>query len=337
MITFTQDRVLLMDIKFKFLSLLCAVSLLIPLIFSEARSNADIFDKSTTSGSYSYTGKTSVTAVPVGDSQQSGNLSYTPRYDYDTRSSRFHYLNADNIMINKNNVTVSPVEMYSDFTDGSDYRRQFYVHCRIYNGYDYEISDITVDWMEIHSGDTSILYKSNIKCENLTIQPHQSAIYTFTFDYVDIPYSVDLSDIEYEIYSHADVNRAEEESENEAPICDYLTPDPRNIYINNSKSNSDNSINLSVKKAYYKDDELILDCSMYNGYNFDLNNIRLNWANLYSNGELIAQGNIGIIYEDNIKEHGSVSCTIKFDYDLLVRYNAELIEPYFKYYYSYSY
>ncbi len=337
MITFIQDRVLLMDIKFKFLSLLCAVSLLIPFIFSESRSNADIADKSTTSSSYSYTGKTSATAVPVEDLQQSGNPGYTPRYDYGTQSNRFHYLNVYNIMMNKNNVTVSPVEMYSDFTDGPDYRRQFYVHCRIYNGYDYEISDITVDWMEIHSGDTSILYKSNIKCENLTIQPHQSAIYTFTFDYVDIPYSVDLSVVEYEIYSHADVHRTEEESENGASIRNHLTPDPRNIYINNSKSNSENSINLSVKKAYYKDDELILDCSMYNGYNFDVNNILLNWANLYSNGKLIAQGNIGMIYNDNIKEHRSVNFTIKFDYDLLVRYNAELIEPYFSYYYSYSY
>lgn len=323
-----HKKVIIMSIKFKVLSFIFTVLILILCFSSEIRKNEDaVNDKaiSTTGSSYKI-------ALPAAEQGQLTLSDYTQQ---DNLSDDYLYLNPDNIMIVKNNVTVSPLEIYKPYSENNNH--QLFIKCRIYNGYDYEISNIVVDWMEINADNTAILYESNIVCKDLTIQPHQSSIYTFKFNDIYFSGLVDLKNINYKIYAHTDTKKSDSELNEESTIRSQLKPNLCNTYTNSSHPNSNNSINLSVEEAYYKDDKLILNCNIYNGYDFALTQIQLNWANLYSKDKLIAQGNFGTIYDKNINPHENVKCTIEIDYNCLISYNAELIDPYFLYYYSYKY
>ncbi len=325
-----------MGIKIRILSLFCMISLSALFISTD---NCKIFDTggySQINGSCLYSGDFTEVSVTAADSEYPLDLSYTPQYDNSTQyNNRFHYLNTENVIILRNNVTVAPVEVYAyPYYNNCD---RLFVHCRIYNGYDYEISDINVDWMDIYIGESQIFYKSNISCKGLTIGPHECAIYTFTFDDTPVYYTMDLSDMQFEIYAHAYVNKPTDTPDEESVMLNHLTPDPYCTYSSNYHNNYENMVDIYIEKAYYKGDRLVLYCNIYNGYNYPIQSIRMNWANLYSNGRLIAQGNIGTIYKEGLKSKEKVSCKIEFDYNLLIQYNSELIDPYLRYYYSYSY
>ncbi len=262
-------------------------------------------------------------------------LGYTPQYDKEADNDKYYYLNETNIKIARDTVTISPVEVYIDSSNPlSDAKA--YVNCRLYNGYDYEVSDIYADWIQFGCDGKSIGRMSSAKCEDITLPSHGTTIYEFVFDDCYINDTTDLSRLEFEALSHADVHKPYQLIKQENELRQRLVPDQQCTYDTDDYTQNSNMADICPTKIYYEGDKLIVYCNIYNGYSYGIKNIKLNRVNLYSNGKLIAQGNIGVIYQSEIKSGQSESCKFEFDFDSIVEYNAKIIDPYLSYYYSYS-
>ena len=333
-----------MSIKNKIISLFCTFSVCFLCVSSQNFEQIDtngtdisrIKGTAAKSVSRTFRNESEEAFSPVSYDSDTPDLSYTPQYSENIGNNKYYYLNGENINILKNNVTISPVEAYT-YLDGPDYKTVLCVHCRIYNGYDYDVSDISVDCIQIFCSNKKIAYIHGGECQDLTLKPHQSTIWTFYFDNCSIDFDTDLSTLECVSYAHADVHKPDDVLADEAALNEHLIPDAQCAYKTNEYTTDDNVVDICPTKIYYKNDKLVVCCNIYNGHNYEIQELKLNWGNLYSAGELIAQGNVGTILEDKIKPGENASCEFEFGVDSIVKYNARIIDPYFFYYYSYSY
>lgn len=260
-----------------------------------------------------------------------------PDLDYSPKQTSgyegYYFLQKDNVLIETDKLTLAPVEMF--------YRDEELVCiCRLYNGYDEDVSHIRLDWLTLSSASDKVIGHYYFdECEGLIIPAHQTAIRTFVFpknSIQKIPENDD--DIECEYYFSCERMKTEEQKKKEEKLRSMLSPQPDHFYYRPylPEYEEPNTLTYVPYRIFYEKDKLKVTYRIYNGFDHTIEKIWMQWLRLYCDRKLIAENSFGLLDDLNIAPGESIDYSFEFDYDHILCYDTALINPSASMYYYYK-